>query len=165
MIFHLVIDYNRQKYILLNCFHVFELGIYLLDIISPYFMFSQYKIKVENSSSPIPIRLYICIILLCLNFTSLNFCSVIEYKYPGAMKMPSSHPIRAQALYPIRYFQQRQPFSIVGLIMGNPMMALMVVMFGLVMLNPKMMQGDKEQMKVRYDILMFTYFVHDNTNS
>ena len=79
--------------------------------------------------------------------------------------MPSSHPIRAQALYPIRYFQQRQPFSIVGLIMGNPMMALMVVMFGLVMLNPKMMQGDKEQMKVRYDILMFTYFVHDNTNS
>jgi ER membrane protein complex subunit 7 len=74
--------------------------------------------------------------------------NVVEYKYPGAKKSPAEYPLHLKALYPIRYYHERPPFSIIGLITGNPMIAIMVFSLGVMAIFPKLLQGiDPEEMK------------------
>jgi hypothetical protein len=71
--------------------------------------------------------------------------NVVEYKYPGAKKFPAEYPLH---LYPIHYYQERPPFSIIGLITGNPMIVMMVFSLGIMVIFPKLLQGiDPEEMK------------------
>lgn len=102
-------------------------GIYLLDVQSLYQQYSQFKLKVNAENETI---------------------NVVEYKYPGAKRLPAIYPLVITALVPVVYFQQRPPFSILSIIWQNPMIAMMVVMFGMMMLFPKMLEGmDPEKMK------------------
>jgi hypothetical protein len=71
--------------------------------------------------------------------------NVVEYKYPGAKKSPAEYPLH---LYPIRYYQERPFFSIIGLITGNQMIVMMVFSLGIMAILPKLLQGiDPEVMK------------------
>ena len=102
-------------------------GIYLLDVQSLYQIYSQFKLKVNAENETI---------------------NVVEYKYPGAKRLPAIYPLVITALAPVTYFQQRPPFSIFSILWQNPMIAMMVVMFGMMMLFPKMLEGmDPEKMK------------------
>ena len=94
-------------------------GIYLLDVLSIHHAFPQMKIKVgtgkESNSSPV---------------------SVVEYKYPGAMRNQASYPIRLTAIVPLSYFQVKPPLSIMGMLLGNPMILMFLVITAVMVFFP-----------------------------
>ena len=101
--------------------------IYLLDVASVNQLFPQLKLKVDAENGTI---------------------NVVEYKYPGAKRISAPYPIVLKAILPLSYFQVRQQFSLLGMIMGNPMMLMMLISLCVVMYFPKMMSGmDPEAMK------------------
>mmetsp|Transcript_23855 Transcript_23855/g.34992 ORF Transcript_23855/g.34992 Transcript_23855/m.34992 type:complete len:208 (-) Transcript_23855:90-713(-) len=102
-------------------------GIYLLDVLSPDQIYSQVKLKVSpESGTVVP----------------------VEYKYPGAARSAIGYPLVLTPLVKVSYFQKKEPFSLYKIIMGNKMMVMMVVSFGVMFLFPKLLSGmDKEQMK------------------
>ncbi len=67
--------------------------------------------------------------------------TVVEYKYHGAKRMPSTYPLVVTAVAQIEYFQTRPPFSIVGALMGNPMLLIMLFSAVMVVGMPKLMAG------------------------
>eukprot|EP01039_Chlorochromonas_danica_P003559 gene3559-3898_t len=93
-------------------------GIYALDVYSSLFHFPQMKIKVSAENATV---------------------SVVEYKYPGAPRATANYPITLQALAPMLYEIPKPPFSILGMLMGNPMMLLMIVTAVIAFAMPKMM--------------------------
>lgn len=110
-------------------FYNVDTGIYLLEVMSVEFAFPQMKVKVDKDKDG-------------------GTINVVEYKYPGANRTPATHPIRLVALTPLKYFQDPPRFSILGFIMGNPMILLMGLSGGLMFLFPKMLQNmDPEAMK------------------
>ncbi len=110
-------------------FYNVDTGIYLLEVMSVEFAFPQMKVKVDKDKDG-------------------GTVNVVEYKYPGANRTPATHPIRLVALTPLKYFQDPPRFSILGFIMGNPMILLMGLSGGLMFLFPKMLQNmDPEAMK------------------
>lgn len=110
-------------------FYDVETGIYLLEAMSVEFAFPQMKVKVDKGKDG-------------------GTINVVEYKYPGANRTPGTHPIRLVALTPLKYFHDPPRFSILGFIMGNPMILLMGLSGGLMFLFPKMLQNmDPEAMK------------------
>mmetsp|Transcript_3220 Transcript_3220/g.5021 ORF Transcript_3220/g.5021 Transcript_3220/m.5021 type:complete len:159 (-) Transcript_3220:75-551(-) len=98
----------------------FMTGIYLLDVVSIQLLYPQMKIKVSAENGTV---------------------TVVEFKYPGAKRLPSSYPIVLTALMPINYFQKKPPLSIIGMITGNPMMLMMLVMLIVVVGFPSLLQG------------------------
>jgi hypothetical protein len=86
-------------------FHDIPTGIYALDVYNTAHHFPQLKIKVSAENASI---------------------SLVEYKYPGASRLPASYPIVLQALAPIQYTIPKPPFSLLGMLMGNPMLLLML---------------------------------------
>jgi hypothetical protein len=101
-------------------------GIYLVDVHSIQHIYSQIKIKVIAES---------------------NSITAVEYKYPGAPRLPASYPLVFAPHVKLSYFQKKESISITKMVMGNPMMILMVVTFGVVVMFPKMLGVDKDQMK------------------
>lgn len=83
-------------------------------------MFPQMKIKVSAEDGSI---------------------TVVEYKYHGAKRVPSSYPLVVTAIAQIDYFQPRPPFSLMGMIMGNPMMLVMLLSAVVVVGMPKLLSG------------------------
>lgn len=77
--------------------------------------------------------------------------SVIEYKFPGAPRLPMDYPIVLTALAPIMYQVPKPPFSLWNLIMGNPMMIMMlfslVMVIGMPMLLKNMSPEELEEIK------------------
>jgi len=53
---------------------------------------------------------------------------VLEYKFPGAPKQPALYPIELTPLVKTQYFEARPKMSIIGMLMGNPMMLMMGLM-------------------------------------
>jgi hypothetical protein len=107
-------------------FHDVEMGIYLLEVNAVQLAFPQMKVKVDDKSS----------------------ISVVEYKFPGASRTPATHPIELMALTKLKYFHDPPRFSIIGMIMGNPMIILMAFSAGIIFLFPKMLSSmDPEAMK------------------
>jgi hypothetical protein len=98
----------------------------LVDIQSIDHLFSQIKIKVIAES---------------------NSITAVEYKYPGAPRLAASYPLAFSPHVKVSYFQKKEAISITKMVMGNPMMILMVITFGIVVMFPKMLGMDKEQMK------------------
>lgn len=99
-------------------FYEIPSGIYLLDVGDIRATYPQAKIKVSAENGTIHVN---------------------EYKYLGAQPVQASYPIVLTALMPVQYFQKKPPISIIGMITGNPMMAMMLVMGVMVMFMPKMM--------------------------
>jgi hypothetical protein len=76
-----------------------------------------------------------------------NSITAVEYKYPGAPRLAASYPLTFSPHVKVSYFQKKEPISITKMVMGNPMMILMVVTFGIVVMFPKLLGMDKDQMK------------------
>ena len=62
--------------------------------------------------------------------------SVVEYKYPGAMRSAAQYPIELVAVLPLTYFQVKPPLSILGMLLGNPMMLIFIVVGGVMVMFP-----------------------------
>jgi len=105
-------------------FHQVPSGIYSLEVLTPRVAFPSMKIKVTFDEEQ-----------------QQGSVSVVEYKYPGAKRIPASYPIELTAIVPISYFMIRPPFSLLGLIMGNPMIILMCGFVALMAYFPKMLAG------------------------
>ena len=74
--------------------------------------------------------------------------TAVEYKYQGAKRLPAGYPLLITALVSVNYFQVRPPFSLVGMLMGNPMILMMLVGGCAMVYLPKMMAGlDPEALK------------------
>ncbi len=100
-----------------------------MEVNSIDYTFSQLKIKLsEEMGTLVP--------------------SVIEYKYPGAKKLPAQYPIVLTALSGNQYFRQREKFSIYGLIFGNPMALMVIFSLAVVVFMPMMLNNmDPEELK------------------
>ncbi|KAJ1388722.1 hypothetical protein B484DRAFT_459766 [Ochromonadaceae sp. CCMP2298] len=101
-------------------FHDVTSGIYLLDVGSTGLVFPQMKIKVSAENGTI---------------------TVVEYKYAGAVRTPSAHPMVLRAIMPVTYFKKKAPLSVIGMVTGNPMMLMMLVMLIVVVGFPSLLQG------------------------
>eukprot|EP01038_Epipyxis_sp_PR26KG_P015793 gene15793-21389_t len=120
------ITLNGNQYTTINrvdgsfIFHEIPSGVYLLDVSSVKEIFPQMKIKVNAEGGEI---------------------FVVEYKYPGAPKIKAPYPIVLIALTPVNYFQVKQPFSLWGMIMGNPMIIVMMFTMAIVLVFPKVLEN------------------------
>ena len=63
----------------------------------------------------------------------------LEYKYPGAPKQPVAYPLTMSPLLKTSYFEARPKMSIVGMLMGNPMILMMGFMVLMMTVAPKML--------------------------
>jgi len=103
-------------------------GIYVLDIHSSSYYFSQIKIQVSSDDT-----------IKC-----------IEYLYPGSTKQAIPHPLELEAHGAYNYFEPRKGFGLLNLL-KNPMVLMMIASFGFMYMMPKMMEGlddeQKEQMQ------------------
>ncbi|EQC28522.1 hypothetical protein SDRG_13849 [Saprolegnia diclina VS20] len=101
-------------------------GRYTIDIFSPVYMFSQFKVDISADEQ---IR-------------------VLEFKYPGTGKMPVSHPLVVEAHIKVQYFQPREKLSILDLV-RNPSFLALIVPIVMVWLLPKLSEGmmDPEEYK------------------
>ena len=67
--------------------------------------------------------------------------TVVEFKYHGAKRIPSTYPVVITAVAQVQHFQVRPPFNLVGMLMANPMMVLMLFT-GLIAIGmPKLLSG------------------------
>ncbi|KAJ1458119.1 hypothetical protein M885DRAFT_514218 [Pelagophyceae sp. CCMP2097] len=108
-------------------FHDVKPGVYLLDVLSTEFVFSQVKINLPSQADQ-QVR--------CL-----------EYKYPGAAKNALAYPIRLDAHLKYEYFDKREQVGLHTLLQ-NPMYLMIGVTAILVFLMPKLMESmDPEEMK------------------
>ena len=68
-----------------------------------------------------------------------------EYKFPGSKRYAIDYPLLLTAIVPVMYFQQHPPFSIIGMILGNPMMIMMLFSFVVVLFIPMLMNNLTEE--------------------
>ncbi|ETV79914.1 hypothetical protein, variant 1 [Aphanomyces astaci] len=101
-------------------------GRYTVDIHSPVYIFSQFKVDISTTGD---IR-------------------VLEFKYPGTPKLAVSHPLVVDALAQVQYFQPREKFSVIDLIKNPSFLALIVPLF-MVWVLPKLTESmlDPEEFK------------------
>lgn len=83
-----------------------------------------------------------------------GYISVVEFKYPGAARLPATYPIVLQAIAPLAYFQPVQKLNILGMILANPMMMIMLIVGGGMVLllqniDPETMKEIQEQQKAQ----------------
>ncbi len=123
-------------------FYEIPVGIYSLDVLSLHIMFPAAKIKISPATSNVE--------------SDTIEVSVVEYKYPGAARMPTDYPIVLKALTPVGYFKPPQKFSLWSIIMANPMMMMMLAFGGLMVfmfqnMDPEVMKEIQEQNKGKED--------------
>lgn len=94
------------------------LGIYLLSVGSVIELFPQMKLKVSAENGTM---------------------SVVEYKYPGAKRIPAPYPLVITAVLKPMYFKKKPQISLMGLIAGNPMIIMMIVFFVVMVAFPKIL--------------------------
>jgi ER membrane protein complex subunit 7 len=101
-------------------FHNVPDGVYLLETLDSVFFYKPVIIEVVGEN--------------------------VQARDPNSFKNDRIiHPLRIQAEHSINYFEQREPFSILSILM-NPMVLMTVVMLGMAFFMPKM-QMDPDQMK------------------
>lgn len=64
----------------------------------------------------------------------------LEYKYPGAGKQRADYPLVAEAVTELDYFEQREKFNLLGLIM-SPSFLTVIVPIGLLYILPKLSES------------------------
>ena len=102
-------------------------GVYLLDVLSVDYVFSQIKLNLPTAAGE-PIR--------CL-----------EYAYPGAAKKAAPYPVELSPHLKMQYFDVREQPGLHTLF-RNPMLLMMMFTCGLVVFMPKLMDGmDPEEKK------------------
>jgi hypothetical protein len=117
-------------------------GIYSLDVLSVDIFFPSAKLKITSTHNS--------------DHSSGSVfepnINVVEYKYPGSPRIASTYPILLRAIAPLGYFQPKPTFSLLGMLMANPMMVIMLVVGGGVVfmmsnIDPEVMKELKEQQK------------------
>jgi len=93
-------------------------GRYVVDLPSQRYLFSQYKLDVAAD----------------------GLVRALEYKYPGAPKARASYPLVLEPVKELDYFEQREKFNLLGLIM-NPSFLTIIVPIGLLYILPKLSEG------------------------
>eukprot|EP00904_Undaria_pinnatifida_P004988 jgi/Undpi1/1619/HiC_scaffold_11.g05009.m1 len=100
-------------------------GVYLLEVLSTTFHYSAVKIKVDDTTGII----------------------AIEYKYPGAARKETVHPILLTAHTKWNHFEKREKMKIGGMF-KSPMTIIMIGSMVMMMFLPKMMANlDPEQLE------------------
>lgn len=108
-------------------FHDVKPGVYLLDVHSVEYYFTQVKINLPKAVDD-PIQ-------------------CVEFRYPGAPKQAVAYPLRLVASSKKQYFEQREQMGIHTLF-RNPMMLMLVATGLIVVVMPKLMENmDAEEMK------------------
>mmetsp|Transcript_22987 Transcript_22987/g.33014 ORF Transcript_22987/g.33014 Transcript_22987/m.33014 type:complete len:213 (-) Transcript_22987:70-708(-) len=122
-----ILSLNGNEYITITrvdgsfTFENIPTGIYLLDITTAiHDIFPILKIRVSAEE---------------------GLVTAVEYKYPGAKRLPANYPVVLTAMAPLQYTLKKPPLSIVGMLMANPMMIMMVFMLIVVIGMPKLLQG------------------------
>lgn len=106
-------------------FRDLEPGRYVVDIPSTQYLFSKYKLDVGTD----------------------GLIRALEYKYPGASKMHAAYPLVVEPVKQLDYFEQREKFNLLSLLM-NPSFLTIVVPIVLLYVLPKLSEGmDPEEMK------------------
>ena len=100
------------------------IGIYVLDINSIHDIFSQLKLKVDAEN---------------------NIIKVAEYKYTGSRRLIHTYPIDLTSIATVTYFKTHAPFSIWGLIAGNPMIIMMLFSLIIIIVLPMLLSGLSEE--------------------
>ena len=100
------------------------IGIYVLDVNSIHDMFSQLKLKIDAEN---------------------NIIKVAEYKYTGSRRLIHTYPIDLTSIATVTYFQTHAPFSIWGLIAGNPMIIMMLFSLIIIIVLPMLLSGLSEE--------------------
>ncbi|TMW69341.1 hypothetical protein Poli38472_001497 [Pythium oligandrum] len=101
-------------------------GRYVIDIPAEDRLFSQYKVDIAED----------------------GVVRAIEYQYPGAPKARAEYPLAVEPVAEFEYFEEREKFSILQLIM-NPSFLTIIVPVGLLYLLPKLSEAmmDPEEFK------------------
>lgn len=127
---NLVLCLCEKSMVKFDLFFYHSVGIYALDVFSTKDHFPIMKLKVVAESQNV---------------------SVVEYKYLGGNRLPATYPIVLTALAPIMYQIPKPPFSIVGMLMANPMLIMMLFSTIMVVGFPMMLKGlspeELEEMK------------------
>jgi ER membrane protein complex subunit 7 len=92
----------------------------VLDVYSETYHFPSMKLKVIAENSTV---------------------NVLEFKYPGAKKLHAQYPIVFRALTRIQYDLPPPVFSIVGMLMANPMILMMLFSAVMVIAMPILMKN------------------------
>mmetsp|Transcript_26401 Transcript_26401/g.105695 ORF Transcript_26401/g.105695 Transcript_26401/m.105695 type:complete len:221 (-) Transcript_26401:289-951(-) len=110
-------------------FHDVKPGVYLLDVLSVDYFFSQVKINLPKSAEQAGIQ--------CL-----------EYAYPGAPKRSIAYPLRLVSPGKKQYFEQRER---VGLhtVIRNPMLLMLGFTALMVVVMPKLMDNMDPEEKAK----------------
>lgn len=95
-------------------------GVYLMEVQAVHYLFSQCKLKVDENGQ----------------------ITVVEYKYPGAKRIPVAYPIVLTAITGIQYVVPRPPFSLLALIMQNPIIFLGLAFMIIVVAFPNALTFD-----------------------
>lgn len=108
-------------------FHDVAPGVYLLDVWSTEYLFSQFKLNLPEQAEE-PIR-------------------ALEYMYPGAAKRPAAYPVDLRPHVKLEYFDKRQQPGLHTLF-KNPMLLMMAFTMCMVVFMPKLMDSlDPEERK------------------
>lgn len=108
-------------------FHDVKPGIYLLDVLSVDYFFSQVKLNLPRSLD--------------------QSIQCLEYRYPGAQKQAIDHPLRLVAAAKKKYFEEREKVGL-HILFRNPMMLMLAFTGLIVVIMPKLMENmDPEEMK------------------
>lgn len=111
-------------------FHDVSPGVYLLDVLSVDFFFSQVKCNLPKS---------------------LDTIQCLEYKYPGAPKQNIAYPIKLKAAAKKQYFDQRETVGLHTLF-KHPMAFMFLLTAGMVLVMPKLMENmDPDELKKMQD--------------
>ena len=100
------------------------IGIYVLDVNSIHDIFSQLKLKIDAEN---------------------NIIKVAEYKYTGSRRLIHTYPIDLTSIATVTYFKTHAPFSIWGLIAGNPMIIMMLFSLIIIIVLPMLLSGLSEE--------------------
>mmetsp|Transcript_25634 Transcript_25634/g.76966 ORF Transcript_25634/g.76966 Transcript_25634/m.76966 type:complete len:217 (-) Transcript_25634:29-679(-) len=101
-------------------FHEVPAGVYLLDVLSVEFVFSQVKLSLPEDPREA---------IRCL-----------EYKYPGAPKAALAYPVELTPHLRYEYFEQREQPGLHTLF-RNPMLLMLLFTCGMVVFMPKLMDA------------------------
>ncbi|CAN0012974.1 unnamed protein product [Chrysoparadoxa australica] len=105
-------------------------GVYLLDVLSETWAFSQLRIKVPTGED--------------ITLGGGEEFGVLEYKFPGAQKLEAPYPIVMTAHARWAYFDAERSMGPQTLL-GNPMLLISLVAMGLVFLMPRLMDSLEQE--------------------
>lgn len=130
-------------------------GRYVVDIPSEVYLFSQVRMPatvwlfiqvahsctdVRAAAAVVPLSIHAIATQYKLDVAEDGVIRALEYKYPGAGKQRADYPLVAEAVTELAYFEEREKFNLLGLIM-SPSFLTVIVPIGLLYILPKLSES------------------------